>query len=39
MWAQLNRQGIEVARCMVEPIMPINGWTGLTRAGGSDPQG
>ncbi len=31
-WAHLNRQGIQVARCTVERIMRINGWTGVTRA-------
>ena len=32
MWAYLNRQGIEVARCTVERLMRANGWRGVTRA-------
>jgi hypothetical protein len=32
MWAHLNRQGIEVARCTVERLMLANGWRGVTRA-------
>ncbi len=31
MWAQLNREGIEVARCTVERLMRANGWRGVTR--------
>jgi putative transposase len=31
-WAHLQRQGIEVARCTVERIMAANGWRGVTRA-------
>ena len=31
MWAQLNREGIEVARCTVERLMRLNGWQGVTR--------
>ena len=31
MWAQLRRQGIEVARCTVERITRANGWRGATR--------
>jgi putative transposase len=31
MWAHLNRQGIEVARCAVERLMRLNGWVGVTR--------
>jgi hypothetical protein len=32
MWAQLHRDGIEVARCTVERLMKANGWCGATRA-------
>jgi putative transposase len=32
MWAHLNRDGIEVARCTVERLMRANGWQGVTRA-------
>jgi len=32
MWAHLNRDGIEVARCTVERLMKANGWRGVTRA-------
>ena len=32
MWAHLNREGIEVARCTVERLMRVNGWHGVTRA-------
>jgi putative transposase len=32
MWAHLNREGIEVARCTVERLMRLNGWAGVTRA-------
>ena len=31
MWAHLNREGIEVARCTVERLMRQNGWQGVTR--------
>jgi transposase InsO family protein len=31
-WAHLQRQGIEVARCTVERIMRNNDWRGATRA-------
>jgi putative transposase len=31
MWAHLNREGIEVARCTVERLMAANGWHGVTR--------
>jgi putative transposase len=31
MWAHLNREGIEVARCTVERLMQVNGWQGVTR--------
>ena len=31
MWAHLNREGIEVARCTVERLMRLNGWHGVTR--------
>ena len=31
MWAHLQRQGIEVARCTVERLMRANGWRGVTR--------
>jgi putative transposase len=31
MWAHLNRDGIEVARCTVERLMKANGWHGVTR--------
>ena len=32
MWAHLQREGIEVARCTVERLMRANGWQGVTRA-------
>lgn len=32
MWAHLNREGIEVARCTVERLMRRNGWQGVTRS-------
>lgn len=32
MWAHLQRQGIEVARCTIERLMRANGWQGATRA-------
>ena len=32
MWAHLQRQGIEVARCTIERIMRANDWHGVTRA-------
>ena len=32
MWAHLQREGIEVARCAVERLMRANGWQGVTRA-------
>ena len=31
MWAHLQREGIEVARCTVERLMRANGWQGVTR--------
>jgi putative transposase len=31
MWAHLNREGIEVARCTVERLMHAHGWQGVTR--------
>jgi len=31
MWAHLQREGIEVARCTVERLMRANGWRGVTR--------
>jgi putative transposase len=31
MWAQLNREGIRVARCTVERLMRANGWQGVRR--------
>ncbi len=31
MWAHLNRQGIEVARCTVERLMAAHGWQGVRR--------
>jgi len=31
MWAYLNREGIEVARCTVERLMRAHGWRGATR--------
>jgi putative transposase len=31
MWAHLNREGIEVAKCTVERLMRLNGWAGVTR--------
>lgn len=30
-WAHLNREGIEVARCTIERLMAANGWQGVTR--------
>lgn len=32
MWAHLNREGIEVARCTVERLMRANGWQGVRRS-------
>ena len=32
MWAQLHREGIEVARCTVERLMRAHGWQGVTRS-------
>jgi putative transposase len=32
MWAHLNREGIEVARCTVERLMRANHWHGVTRS-------
>jgi putative transposase len=32
MWAHLNREGVQVARCTVERLMRANGWRGATRA-------
>jgi putative transposase len=32
MWAHLQREGIQVARCTVERLMRANGWHGATRA-------
>jgi len=32
MWAHLQREGIEVARCTVERLMRANGWHGVTRS-------
>ncbi len=32
MWAHLQREGIEVARCTVERLMRAGGWHGVTRA-------
>jgi putative transposase len=32
MWAHLQREGIEVARCTVERLMRENGWQGVTRS-------
>jgi transposase InsO family protein len=32
MWAHLNREGIEVAKCTVERLMAAHGWQGVTRA-------
>ncbi|WP_344166086.1 IS3 family transposase, partial [Kribbella yunnanensis] len=32
MWAHLNREGVQVARCTVERLMKVNGWRGVTRA-------
>lgn len=32
MWAHLNREGIQVARCTVERLMRANGWQGVRRA-------
>lgn len=31
MWAHLNREGIEVARCTVERLMRANAWAGVHR--------
>jgi len=31
MWAHLNREGVEVARCTVERLMRQRGWVGVTR--------
>ena len=31
MWAHLNREGIEVAKCTVERLMRLNSWAGATR--------
>jgi putative transposase len=31
MWALLQRQGIQVARCTVERLMAAHGWQGVTR--------
>lgn len=31
MWAHLQREGIEVARCTVERLMRANGWQGVVR--------
>ena len=31
MWAHLNREGIEVAKCTVERLMRLNGWAGVVR--------
>lgn len=31
MWAQLQRQGITVARCTLERLMRAHGWRGVTR--------
>jgi putative transposase len=31
MWAHLQRQGVEVARCTVERLMRANGWRGVVR--------
>jgi len=31
MWAHLNREGIQVARCTIERLMRINGWEGVRR--------
>jgi putative transposase len=31
MWAHLNRQGIQVAKCTVERLMRANGWEGVRR--------
>jgi putative transposase len=30
-WEHLKRQGIKVAKCMVERLMRVNGWRGVTR--------
>ena len=32
MWAHLNREGVEVARCTVERLMKANRWRGAPRA-------
>jgi putative transposase len=32
MWAHLQREGIEVARCTVERLMRVHGWQGVARA-------
>jgi putative transposase len=31
MWAHLNREGIQVAKCTVERLMKVNGWEGVRR--------
>jgi putative transposase len=31
MWAYLNREGLEVARCTIERLMRANGWQGVRR--------
>ena len=31
MWAHLNREGIQVARCTIERLMRTNGWEGVRR--------
>ncbi len=31
MWAHLQREGIEVARCTIERLMKANGWQGVRR--------
>jgi putative transposase len=31
MWAHLNREGIEVAKCTVERLMRLHSWQGVTR--------
>lgn len=32
MWAHLNRQGIQAARCTIERLMRAHGWAGVTRS-------
>lgn len=32
MWAYLQRQGIQVARCTIERLMRLHGWRGVSRA-------